>query len=255
MRSFFALLISLISLSTHAAPLRFCFEDTAQVPWTTPDGSGLNFDLLKRVEAATGEKFQFVQLPWKRCIAYVATGEMDGVIGAVNSPEREHFAVIPRDAQGRERVSAALYTDHFRVYTRSNSSIKWDGKSFSNLKGSVAAQAGFVVVQQLRQLGVTVDDSSKSAENGLRLLLLNGVDAAVLQGEQALLLQRNDKRFRDQTRVLSIPFMSSALHLMVARPSYQQQPQRIEAIWNAIEKERASAEYQAHEKDVIGKLQ
>jgi polar amino acid transport system substrate-binding protein len=30
------------------APLKFCYEDIPQAPWTMPDGTGLNIELLKR---------------------------------------------------------------------------------------------------------------------------------------------------------------------------------------------------------------
>jgi polar amino acid transport system substrate-binding protein len=246
-----------ISLTAHASPtipLRFCFEDTEQQPWTMPNQTGLNFDLLKRVEALTGEQFVYQALPWKRCIAYVASGEIDGVLGAAQSAERRQFAAFPQDEKGQERSGASLYTDDFLVYLRSDSKVTWDGHQFKNVNGAIAAQAGFVVAGQLQKLGYQVNERSKTAENGLRLVLIKEVDAAVLQGPQALQLQRKDPRFNTSINVLPQPFSRLHLHLMIAKPSYAKDPKRIEAIWQAIEKVRASSAYQTHEKEVLSKL-
>ena len=40
-----------VPLATGASPLRFCFEDASQAPWTEPDGSGLALDLLRTAAA------------------------------------------------------------------------------------------------------------------------------------------------------------------------------------------------------------
>lgn len=247
------LALSLAGNSHAHLPLRFCFEDVQQQPWTTPDKQGLNFVLLNAVEKSLNEKFVYVALPWKRCLAYVANGEVDGVVAAVYSPERAKYALVPSHADGKERREAALYVDDFHIFVSAGSKVSWNGKQFSNLRGAVAAQAGFIVVSQLRSMGLQVDESSKTAESGLRLLAAGSVEAAVLQGRQALYHQRQDARFRDLAK-LPQAFAHVPLHLMIARPSHQKDPKRIEAIWSAIEKERASAEYQAKEKEAFERL-
>ena len=91
-----ALLLFSAVRSVSAAPaLHFCFEDVDQRPWSTPTGTGLNFDLLKRVEGMLGEHFIIAPKPWKRCLEEVRRGTIDGAIGAGDSPERRQFAVFP----------------------------------------------------------------------------------------------------------------------------------------------------------------
>lgn len=252
---FSVLLVLTPAQAANQTALRFCFEDVEQKPWTNTDGTGLNFELLKRVEAITGESFVIQALPWKRCIAYVASGEFDGVIGAAYSPERKQFAVVPHDEHGQELAAASLYTDNFNIFVRSDSTITWDGHQFKNLRGPIAAQAGFVIVTKLRELGLTVNEQSKTAENGLRLLTAQVVEAAVLQGQQALQLQKKDSRFAHNIKVLPLPFSKLPLHLMIAKGRYTKEPQRIQAIWHAIEKERASSSYQQREKEALHMLE
>ncbi len=255
-----ALIVSMLALlltamfpgyAANKVPLRLCFEDAEQKPWTHPDGTGLNFELLKRVEAITGESFSFHALPWKRCLGYVASGEFDGVIGAAISAERKQYGVYPQDEHGRELVAANLYSTDFNIFVRRDSPITWDGRQFKNLSGQVAAQAGFVVALTLRELGYTVNEQSKTAENGLRLLHAQVVDAAVLQGHQSLQLQRKYPRFSQSLKVLPLPFSKFPLYLMIAKVRYNKDPQRIQAIWRAIEKERATISYKAREKEAL----
>lgn len=60
------MLMLLVSMHSHAAkepPLRLCFEDVDQRPWSTPGGKGLNFELLKRVQTHLNEQFIFSPKP------------------------------------------------------------------------------------------------------------------------------------------------------------------------------------------------
>ncbi len=246
-----ALGMRLSSMALAAAPLKLCFEDVAAEPWTLADGTGLNFVLLNRVKQRLGEQFGYTVLPWKRCLAYVEKGEMDGVLGAALSSQRQQYGVFPLLPDGRERPAAGLYVDFFAVFVRNGSKVGWNGRQFANLSGGVAAQSGFVVVDSLQKMGVTVDQSGKSAEHGLRLLLAGSVEAAVLQGTNAVHLARSDARFRDQVRQLPVPFVSQPMHLMISRSTWLRERARIERIWDAIEKERASPEYQKLEQQAL----
>jgi polar amino acid transport system substrate-binding protein len=242
----------LLTVPTQAAALKLCFEDAPQHPWTMPDGKGLNFVLLKAVADRLGEQFEYKALPWKRCMAYAESGEMDAVIGAANSPERRLFARVALSANGQDRIETSLNSDNFNVYVRNDSNIGWNGKSFQNLSGSVAIQAGFVVAAPLRAMGLEVDQSGKSAEHALRLLEAGNPKVAVLQGTHANLLLHGDQRFRGKIKVLPIPFASVPLYLMASKKSYATQADRFEKIWAAIALERESEAYKNQEKAALG---
>ncbi|HEX8955373.1 MAG TPA: hypothetical protein VF798_03830 [Burkholderiaceae bacterium] len=53
----------------------------------------------------------------------------------------------------------------------------------------------------------------------------------------------NDARFRDVIRKGGMPYLTTDAYLMPARPSYERDPGRVQAIWNDIRAVRASAEY------------
>ncbi|WP_342120105.1 substrate-binding periplasmic protein [Pseudoduganella sp. OTU4001] len=248
------LIVSLCPGSAGAetrAPLNFCFEDAPQAPWTMPDGSGLNIELLKRVAKLTGEQFNYVARPWRRCEEETRNGIMDAMIGPSDNPRRRSYSRPPQKADGTQDPERAMYRDHVDLYLRADSGASWDGKHLVNPRKIAVAQRGYYIVEMLQALGQTVIDTPKSAEDGLRLLASGSADVAVLMGRDAENLLRDDPRYLGRIVLAKQPFASFDFHLMVGRKSYDKDPKRFEAIWNAIAKVRATAEYQRLEQSQV----
>jgi polar amino acid transport system substrate-binding protein len=242
----FCVLLGLFCLAAQAMaaePLRLCYEDVPQGYWTRPDGSGVALDLMRKVESRLGERFVYTSLPWKRCLEEVRIGTMDAVIGAADSPERHAFAVFPTQPDGSVDSRTAIWTDYFNVFYRSDSKVKWDGKDLHVPSGTVMAQRSYVVGEILRSRGFKVVEPSKSVMDGLRLLAAGGIEAAVLQGVEAEWLCANDARFRGLIRQGATRYAVLPLYFMPARPSYDRDPKRMQAIWGEIRTVRESAEY------------
>jgi polar amino acid transport system substrate-binding protein len=229
---------------TFAAPLKFCFEDVPQRPWTQPDGTGLNFELLHRVEKLAGEAFVFLPMPWKRCLEEVRNGELDGIVGAADSAERRSFAIFPIAASGAIDTSTSIYEDQFNVYQRVGSATAWNGKELISPNRPVAVQSGYAVVAaMLREHDIKINDSIKSAEDGLRFLLNGIVDVAILQSIETEFLRKEDPRFKGAIITAASPYVVLPLYLAVNHLTYARDPKRIQAIWNAIRTVRNSTEY------------
>jgi polar amino acid transport system substrate-binding protein len=242
----FAAIVLLLG-NAHAAPLTLCYEDVPQPPWSMPDGTGLNIDLLKRVEKLTNETFVFVARPWKRCTEELKTGVVDGLVGAADSPTRRQHSLPPLLSSGMPNPDKAMFEDSVNVFTRVGSGASWDGHVLTNPRGVVIAQSGYFVVDLLRMRGQSVKDMVKSAEDGLRMLAAGSADVAVLMGQQSAELSRSDPRFKSKIEVAPQPFMNFPFFLVINRATYNANPKRIEAIWNAIHDVRASSDYRALE--------
>ncbi len=243
-----ALGLALVCASAaHAAPLTLCTEDVAQVPWSSPDGTGLNLELLRRVEKLTGDNFVFVFKPWKRCVEEVRTGMLDGLIGASDSPARRQFSLPPLLPDGTPNPDKAMYEDRSSVFIRAGSKASWDGQFFTNVNGPIMTQAGYFVGEILRARGLTVKDTLKTAEDALRMLAAGGADVAVLQGQHPVDLALTDPRFRGKIEVATLPFANFIFYLVINKRTYDANPKRIDAIWTAIHDVRATAEYRALE--------
>lgn len=232
-----------LAADAAAAPLNLCFEDIPQAPWTMPDGAGLNIELLKRVARVTGEQFNYVARPWKRCEEETRSGVMDGMIGPSDNPRRRAFSLPPRKPDGTQDPERAMYHDHVALFLRAGSGASWDGRHLVNPRGLVVAQRGYYTVDMLQALGQKVIDTPKSADEGLRLLAVGSADVAVLMGRTAESALGGDSRYHGQIVLARQPFATLDFHLMIGRKAYEQDPKRFEAIWNAIAAVRATPEY------------
>ncbi len=249
-----AVLLFGLTAGAAAAPLAICYEDVVQRPWTTPDGGGLNLELLKRVEKRLGEKFVFTAKPWKRCMEEVRAGSMDAVVGAADSPERRRHYRVPTLPDGRADLAGALYQDAYMVFYRKGSGAGWDGRELVPAGGRVLVQHGYVISELLRARGYQPDELVKAPVDGLRMLANGGRDIAILHGREPLALVRDDPRFQGKVLQAALPYEVMGFYLLFGRTSHERQAARIEAIWRAIALERRSPSYQQLETEAgVGK--
>lgn len=241
-----ALLMTWPCTAAAAPPLTLCYEDVAQRPWSMPDGTGLNFELLKAVEKQLGENFIYAAKPWRRCLEELRLGAVDAAIGAADGPERRRYAVYPTRPDGSADPARALFEDDVNVFLRVGGQASWDGHRLYIPNRQVAVQSGYMIGNILRERGFQTRELVKSADDGLRLLVSGMFDVAVLQGSEASQLARTDPRFQGRVLQAPEPYMTLDFYLPVNRARYARDPQRITAIWRAIETVRASADYRQH---------
>ncbi|MBY0240512.1 MAG: transporter substrate-binding domain-containing protein [Burkholderiaceae bacterium] len=230
----------------RAAPARalvLCFEDVVQRPWTTPDGGGLNFELLRRVEKQLDERFSYVAKPWRRCLEELRTGAVDAAIGAADGPGRRTLAVYPTLPDGALDPSRAVGADYAHVFLRTAGAGSWDGKLLVAPNNEVAVQSGYIIGAVLRERGYRVRELVKTADDGLRMLAAGLFDVAILQGFEATNLARSDPRFHGVVKQAPQPYAVFMLYLPFNHTVYASNPRRIEGIWRAIATVRQSHEY------------
>nr|WP_315468014.1 transporter substrate-binding domain-containing protein [uncultured Undibacterium sp.] len=233
----------LVASAQAQTPLKFCFEDTPQSPWTMPDGSGLSIELLKRVEEILGERFEFMAKPWKRCQEEVRLGVLDGYFGAAVSAERLHFSVYPSLDDGTIDLNAALNNVQTRLFMRAQSEVSWDGKKLQHVRQAIVVQRGYLIGSLLQKQGFKIYEVG-NVEEALHRLRKGDADLAILQGMDAVHLSTREPRFKGGIQIHSLPFMELPLYLAVNRSVFKQNPKRIQTIWSTIKSERHSASYQ-----------
>lgn len=229
--------------ASQGAPLVMCYEDVEQRPWSSPDGTGLNFELLRRVEKQLGERFVYAPKPWRRCIEELRLGTVDAVVAAADAKGRRSFAAYPLLPDGRADPARALYADSVNVYLRVGGQGSWDGHTLRAPNQEVAVQSGYLVSTVLRERGYRPRELVKSADDALRLVSTGMFDVAILQGAEASKLARSDPRFQGLVVQAAQPYWVVELHLVFNRDTYRRSPQRAEAIWHAVAAVRNSADY------------
>ena len=223
-----------------AAPkLTLCFENKLVLPWRTVEQSGLNFELLKRVESKLGIKFDYELLPWKRCLAKLKANEVDGAFTVSFSDKRREYGAFPGGAFPDEKKR--MHTARYFLVRSKGSNIDWDGNKFSRVDGKIAFQLGYSVGDMLRAQQVDVDETGDSLNNVGRKVLAGRVAGAAVMDSDAAQLMRGP--LAGKLEVVEVPLTQKPYYLMLSNALVKSQPDLAARIWKSIEDVRESKEY------------
>jgi polar amino acid transport system substrate-binding protein len=187
-----AFCVALLALASTAAwaaqkEVRLCFNDWP--PYVFAKGetaTGISIDVLREAARRVDLKITFQELPWKRCLAMVREGKLDGVLDAMHRPE---FLQGP--------ASYSVYSNTFWVHDDSNLQ-KLD---FGALRGkTIGLVSGYEypdsLVEDLKRAEVVVDYAVDDATN-IRKLAFNRIDAIVADfASTVLFVKENNLKLR-----------------------------------------------------------
>ncbi len=221
--------------------VKLCHEDVDVYPWVLKDRAGLNLIHLRAVEQKLGVKFDISPLPWKRCQESMREGKVDGIFAASFKTERMEMGHYPMVGDKPDETRAMMY-DGYSLYRLKGGSAQWDGVRLT-VAGSVGAQPGYSIIDQLKQLGAKVDDGAKTADDTLRKLLATRLDAVALQtleGDNAL---SNNAEFAAKVEKLKPPLVDKPFFLMLSKQFVAKYADFSKEIWQAVADVRESADY------------
>ena len=219
--------------------LTFCFENKLVAPWRTVDKTGLNFELLSRVEKRLDLNIEYQLLPWKRCLAKLKANEVDGAFTVSFSEERRDFGAFPGHEQAD--VKKRMHYARYFLVRKKGSNVDWDGKKFLNLDGKVAFQLGYSVGDMLRELNVPVDESADSPYNVGRKVLAGRVAAAAMMDSDTYVIMQSP--IASKLELVEVPLVEKAYYLMLSNALVKAKPELAERIWKSVEEVRDSKEY------------
>lgn len=133
---------------------------------------------------------------------------------------------------GKPDRQRALAFVPFVFLRRVGDVVDWDGERYHNLTGPVL-MIGLVeqIKYILQQTGVAIEDSARGPYELARMLLAGRGNLAVDSlGRADKILA--DPEFAGRIEMLEKPLGGSLAMLVIAPPLYEQNPQRIEALWD-----------------------
>lgn len=225
------------------AVLRFCHEDVDVYPWVLKDKPGLNIVHLKAVEQKLGVKIETFPLPWKRCQDEMREGKVDGIFAASFKPERMEMGVYPMVGDKPDAARAMMY-DGYSLYRLKGGGAQWDGKKLT-ASGTIGAQPGYSIVDQLKQLGAKVDEGTKTADDNLKKLLagrLEGVALQTLEGDNSL---ATTPEFAAKIEKVSPPLVDKPFFLMLSKQLVAKYGEFSKDVWKTLADVRESADYKS----------
>lgn len=222
-----------------ADKLTLCFENKMVMPWRSTERVGLNFELLKRVEAKAGVHFDYQLLPWKRCLAKLKANDVDGAFSVSFSDERRQYGTFSRS--GAVDIQKRMHTSRYYLVRKKGSAVNWDGKQFSNIDGKIAFQLGYSVAELLHERKVPVDESNDSPYNMGRKVLAGRVAAAAMFDSDVDVLMNGP--LAPQLEVVPTPLVEKPYYLLLSNALVKARPDLADLIWKSVEDVRNGREY------------
>ncbi len=216
--------------------LTFCFENKLVAPWRNVDKTGLNFELLQRVEKKLDLSFDYQLLPWKRCLAKLKANEVDGAFTVSFSDERREFGAFPGNEQAD--VKRRMHFARYFLVRKKGSNVSWDGKQFHNLDGKIAFQLGYSVGDMLRGLRVPVDEAADSPHSVGRKVLAGRVAGAAMMDSDTYAVMQGP--LASKLEVVDTPLIEKPYYLMLSNALVKARPELAEQIWKQVEEVRNS---------------
>ena len=213
-----------------------CFEDIDIPPWRYRDGTGHNAAVLDAVGAELGLRFRYVAMPWRRCLSQLAQGRVDGAFALSLTAERAAISAFPPGQP--PDPSARLFTDGYVLIRRPGSRITVRDGRIVGLSGPVATQASYSIANDLRRVGVRVDDGSGEPVSALRKVAERRAEAAALGISKARHLQASGHPVMAALEVVPEPLVRKDYHLVLSRAFSGRHPALARAIWGAIGRQR-----------------
>ena len=234
---------TIFSLSAQARPVKVCLEDSQWFPMIYKNYkgeiSGVQVDIIKGALEKLNIKYSLNMLPWKRCLMKVSEGDYDAALGASYSDERSKYLYYPKNAKKNsmlngkhnKRVAQSVYV---AINLKSQNYI-FDG-NLSKVPVPVYIPAGFSIAEDLKGVGVLVDDGAKKDILNFKKLLRGEKGTVIaIEGFAKAYIESSDKKkfFSISSRSVK----SKSNYLAFSKKS-KIKSQVVGYIWDAIEVER-----------------
>jgi len=229
-----------------ANPPIFSFSST-----DTPENgeyNGVAYEVINEVATQLGINILIKRYPWKRCLAYLKDGSIDGVMGASYLKERSEFGHYPQTDTGDIDYERIIYSSVYWLYSN-DERVVWDGKTLVFPEGGVAGTGlGYSSAKLLRNLGVEVFEAYSPST---LVSMFMSQELAVIAG-YAKQIESHFEDYRrrvginsEPIRKLHIPLAQDHMFLLVSKQFYRTHKQAAENVWNVLGDIHKNGRYQA----------
>lgn len=230
-----------LAISTvEARSFQFCSDENYWYPFTFAKGgqaTGLHIDIIAQAMKNLGHQVVFKPLPWQRCLEEAKTGRVDGVATASYKPERAEFLNYPDDAASAKKSKWAVSQVEYIVVTPSASGYQYGGDA-KTLPTPVRIPRGYSVADEIKKLGVTVDDGAGGDEQNFAKLARDGKGSVVTLPEIAE-KQLQKPAYAGKMAVSETPYTTKSYYLPFSKAAAVA-PDDMQKVWAEIAKVRAS---------------
>ena len=218
--------------------MKVCMVDVEVPPWIVNEGEGLANVFVREVMKRLGVAVSFERMPARRCFLEMQKGESDMALGSY-MPDRGAFPMAGEQPDTKRRVTTLSYS----LYRAKGSAVAFDGKSVTGAGNlPIAVPQGGSVVEMLKQMNLSIDESARLPEQLLHKVVLGRVSAA------ATLTESGDMRitapeFAGKLERVDPPLIARPYYLILSRKFVAANPAFAEQIWDTVPLVRDSAAF------------
>lgn len=223
-----------------ACPFNIVYSDQASPPYYLGEGEaipanpGIAVELLTLAAAKMGCKIDWKRLPNRRALRELESGAVHAMLLLSYNPERAAYAVYPMLGDTPD-PAYSLATLSYSVYVKTGSAFKWENKQFTPAQALVGANAGYSAADEVRKLGLAVEEAT-STTNNLQKLLMGRIAAYVGQDLQVDLIIE-DKHLTGVQK-LPLPFSSKDYYLPFSKQFFDKSPTIATQLWKHMAEAR-----------------
>ncbi|KLN61615.1 hypothetical protein WH96_04520 [Kiloniella spongiae] len=242
-----SLLIILFQTTAWAEerPFVLCTENQSYPPYfmgeqnTFPQKNpGILVEIIDASLKKTGFSVEFIRRPWKRCLKLIEQNKVDGIFASVHLKEREIIGRYPYlpvrlSISNKPDPDRRLRRVTYSLFKKTNSAFDWNGEKFSNLKHSIGAPAGYVVVKKLKEDHSVMANTRHLPAKGLQHVADGRLDAYIVESTIGRSLV---KKLGLESKLTEIkqPFASYNWYMMISHKFYNTNPQIADKIWTTL---------------------
>ncbi len=199
------------------------------------DKPGVTVEMLRILEQELDITIHFKRYPHLRSIKYLNAGTVDGMFTWSFQEKRRKTAVFPMIGDQPD-TSKRMFVISYAVYTLNDSTVKWDGNAFANVKKGIGVLAGYSIIDVLREkYHMTVDDAGmKHISQNFKKLLFNRISAVIELEMAGDIVVNSSAQFKNNIKKMSPLFATKPYYLVFSHHFVKKHPELTEKIWTAL---------------------
>lgn len=230
------IMFAILWVCSAETKLKFAYSDVEAFPNQMGNGEkvsdppGIAVEIISQAAKKCDISIELVRLPNKRVLIELEKGNVDGAFSYSLKEDRLIQGQYPMK-DGKTDNSSRIMTVSYYLYVKKGSPITWDGKKFTNLTGLVGGNAGNSIVDDLKKMGVEVEEAKTIFQN-LKKLNLSRI---VAYAGQDITTEAQDMsgEFKDIVR-LPIPLSKKDYFLMFSHQFMKKNSDVAEKLWKMI---------------------
>ena len=222
----------------HSKPIKICLDQANWIPFIYTENDqlkGIHITIIKSSLDSLGMKYSFHKVPWKRCLKGLEKGTYDAVATASYNQERSQYLWYPSDASNSHQSHWRVSQVEYIITTTSDSDFIYNNDPLT-IPQPIRVPRGYSIANDLRALGVDVDDSSINDIQNIKRLLREETGSVITLPSLIFWLNKQPM-YKDKLKADPTLLKSKSYFFAISKAGALNKEQA-EIIWQMIVKQR-----------------